>query len=145
MFIKLLKWFPTRLLLFGGLLFLAMTNFTVNVSDSATPVGIYRVKPVGRVDYDDLVLLRMPIKRALALPGDHVMFTPRGIYRDGRLIPNSAPEAGIPRRFPDGSYIVPPEMFLGMGTDDPDSWDSRYVGFLPLSLIAGKVTPIWTR
>ena len=142
---RVLNFLPTRIILCMCLAFLLYSNLTINVSDSATPVGLYRVKPADKVTYGDLVYLRMPIKRALAMPGDHVRFTPRGIYREGRLIPNSAPEPGIPRHFPDGSYIVPPEMFLGMGTDDPDSWDSRYVGFLPLSLIAGKVTPIWTR
>jgi signal peptidase I len=142
---KLLKWFPTRLLLFGGLVFLAMTNFTLNVSDSATPVGIYRIRPVAKVSRGDLVYLRMPIKQVWALPGDHVTFTPEGIYREGTLIPNSAPELGIPHRFPYGTYTVPPEMFLGMGTHNPDSWDGRYIGFLPLSIIAGKVSPIWPR
>jgi type IV secretory pathway protease TraF len=92
-----------------------------------------------------LVILRMPIKRALALPGDHVRFTPQGIYREGKLIPNSAPEPGLPRVCPFGNYTVPAEMFLGMGTNDPDSWDARYVCFLPLSLVSGKVTPLWIR
>jgi type IV secretory pathway protease TraF len=145
MFTKLLKLMPTRLLLSGALFLTLMVNFTLNVSDSATPVGVYRVKPAAKVDHGDLVLLRMPIKRALALPGDHVVFTPRGIYREGKLIPNSAPEPGLTRVCPFGNYTVPPGMFLGMGTNDPDSWDGRYVCWLPLSLIAGKVTPIWTQ
>jgi type IV secretory pathway protease TraF len=144
MSMRVLKWFP-RLLLFGGLLLLLMGNLTFNVSDSATPIGLYRVKPVAKVSPGELVLLRMPIKQVWALPGDHVRFTPQGVYRGGELIPNSAPEARIPRAFPYGDYTVPPEMFLGMGTHDPDSWDGRYVGFLPLSLVAGKVSPIWTR
>jgi signal peptidase I len=143
MFTTLLKWFPTRLVLFGGLVLLLMGNLTFNVSDSATPVGVYRIKPIAKVRYGDLVLLRMPIKRALALPGDHVRFAPEGVYREGKLIPNSAPEPRLARVCPFGSYTVPPEMFLGMGTNDPDSWDSRYLCWLPLSLVAGKVTQIW--
>ena len=126
-------------------LLLLWANFTINVSDSATPVGLYRVEPSPKVDRGELVVLRMPIKQVWALPGDHVTFTPAGVYRDGQLIPNSAPEPGIAHRFPYGNYTVPPEMFLGMGTRDPDSWDSRYIGFLPLSIVAGKVTPLWTR
>jgi len=145
MFTKLLKWFPTRTLLFGFLLLLLMGNFTINVSDGATPAGIYRVKALTKVSRGDLVYLRMPIKRALALPGDHVRFTPQGVYREGKLIPNSAPEAGIPRVCPYGDYTVPPEMFLGMGTHNPDSWDGRYLCFLPLSIVAGKVIQIWPR
>jgi signal peptidase I len=140
---KFLKWFPTRTLLFGSLLILLMANLTFNVSDSATPAGLYRVKSVAKVSCGDLVYLRMPIKQVWALPGDHVRFTPQGVYREGTLIPNSAPEPGIPPRFPYGNYTVPPEMFLGMGTHNPDSWDSRYVGFLPLSIVAGKVKPLW--
>jgi len=142
---KLLKLIPTRLLLCGALCLVLQTNFTLNVSDSSTPAGLYRVKPVGKVNRDDLVFLRMPIKQVWALAGDHVRFTPQGVYREGKLIPNSAPELGIPRVFPYHDYTVPPEMFLGMGTHNPDSWDGRYVGFLPLSLVAGKVTQIWPR
>jgi signal peptidase I len=145
MSMKVLKWFPTRLLLFGGLLFLLMGNFTLNVSDSSTPVGIYRIRPVTKVSRGDLVYLRMPIKRVWGLPGDHVTFTPQGVYRAGQLIPNSAPEPGLAQVCPFGSYTIPPDMFLGMGTNNPDSWDGRYVCWLPLSLIAGKVTPIWPR
>jgi type IV secretory pathway protease TraF len=145
MFTKLLRWFPTRLLLFGGLPLLLMANFTLNVSDSATSVGLYRITPVAKPNRGELALLRMPIKQIWALPGDHVRFTPQGVYREGKLIPNSAPAPGISRVCPFGSYTVPPGMFLGMGTNDPDSWDGRYVCWLPLSLIAGKVTPIWTR
>jgi type IV secretory pathway protease TraF len=125
------------------LVFLAMTNLTFNVSDSATAVGVYRLKSVAKVSRGDLVYLRMPIKQVWALPGDHVTFTPQGVYREGELIPNSAPEPGITRVCPFGSYTVPPEMFLGMGTNNPDSWDGRYVCWLPLSIIAGKVKPLW--
>ena len=40
MSMKALKWFPTRIILCGCLMFLAMANFTINVSDSATPAGL---------------------------------------------------------------------------------------------------------
>lgn len=140
---KVLKWLP-RPLLFGGLLLLLMGNFTINVSDSATPVGVYRIRPAAHVRFGDLVSLRMPLKQVWALPGDHVTFAPEGVYRDGKLIPNSAPEPGLARVCPFGNYTVPPDMFLAMGTNNPDSWDSRYTCFLPLSLIAGKVQPLWT-
>jgi type IV secretory pathway protease TraF len=145
MFTKFLKLVPTRLLLCGALCLTLMNSFTVNVSDSSTPAGIYRIKPAATVNYGDLVFLRMPIKQVWALPGDHVQFTPRGVYREGELIPNSAPEPGMARVCPYGDYTVPPEMFLGMGTRNPDRWDSRYTCFLPLSIVAGKVTKLWPR
>lgn len=122
-----------------------MTNFTVNVSDSATPVGLYRVRRASKVSRGDLVYLRMPIKQVWALPGDHVRFSAEGVYREGELIPNSAPEPGMARVCPFGNYTVPPDMFLGMGANNPDSWDGRYTCFLPLSIVAGEVTPIWPR
>jgi type IV secretory pathway protease TraF len=142
---KFLKFIPTRIILFLCLVLLLWSNLTVNVSDSATPVGLYRVKPAAKLGRGELVCLRMLIKQVWALPGDHVRFTPQGVYREGELIPNSAPEPGMARVCPFGSYTVPPNMFLGMGTINPDSWDGRYTCFLPLSIIAGKVTPIWTR
>jgi len=122
-----------------------MTTFTRNVSDSAAPVGWYRVHWGATAAQGDLVLLRMPIKQVAALPGQQVTFTPQGVYVDNKLLPNSAPERGIPRVCPYGTYVVPPFMFLAMGTNDPDSFDSRYECFLPLSLSAGTVTSLWMK
>jgi type IV secretory pathway protease TraF len=121
-----------------------MTTFTRNVSDSAAPVGWYRVHWNAPVKEGDLVLLRMPIKQVWARVGDHVSFTPKGIYVQGHLVPNSQPEPGITQVCPYGDYTVPDGMFLGLGTNDPDSWDSRYLCFLPETLIAGTVTSLWT-
>jgi signal peptidase I len=136
-----------RAILCGALALLLWGRLTINVSDSATPVGLYRVKPISldKLRESDLVVLRLPIKQVWALPGDHVTFTPQGVYREGQLIPNSAPEPGMAQVCPYGDYIVPPNMFLGMGANNPDSWDSRYLCWIPQSLIAGKVTPVWTR
>ena len=127
------------------LLCLLDINFTANMSDSSTPEGIYRVHHIDKPHQGDLVYLRMPIKQIWALPGDHVKFSPEGVYREGVLIPNSAPQVGIPHVCPFGNYIVPPDMFVGMGTRDIDSWDSRFVCFLPQSIIRGTVTPVWTK
>jgi type IV secretory pathway protease TraF len=123
----------------------SMAMFTRNVSDSAAPVGWYRVHWDAPVKKGDLVLLRMPIKQVWARAGDHVTFTPQGVYVRGKLLPNSAPEPGIARVCPYGNYTVPPFMFLAMGIQNPDSFDGRYECFLPESLIAGTVTPAWNR
>ena len=119
---------------------LALTHLTLNESASE-PIGLYRpthepLKPGA------LVLLRMPLKRIAALPGDHVTFSAQGIYVKDKLVPNTAPETGLPH-FPFGSYTVPVDMFLGLA-QHPDSWDGRYIGFLPQSLISSTVTPVWT-
>jgi len=52
---KLLKFIPTRTILFLSLVFLLWSNLTVNVSDSATPVGLYRVDQIDKVSLGDLV------------------------------------------------------------------------------------------
>ena len=124
-----------------SLALVVVTNFTYNNSPSM-PVGLYRPthEPWER---GSLVLLKMPIKRIAALPGDHVEMTPAGIYREGRLIPNTAPVAGLPH-CPFGHYTVPADMFLALG-EVPDSWDGRYICFLPESLIASTTKPVWTK
>jgi type IV secretory pathway protease TraF len=118
-----------------------LTHFTLNESASE-PVGLYRPTSAA-FKRGSLVLLRMPLKRIAALPGDRVKFSPEGIYVEGTLIPNSAPEPGLPH-FPFGSYTVPADMFVGLG-QHPDSWDGRYVGFLPESLVSSTAQPVWTK
>jgi type IV secretory pathway protease TraF len=145
MFWNLIDHIPTKTILFIILLFLLQQRLIYSVSDSATPAGLYAVHGDTQIKAEDLVLLRMPIKEVAALPGQRVTFTPEGVYVQGKgLIPNSAPEPGIPRVCPFGSYTVPPYMFLGLGTRDPDSWDGRYACFLPQSLIRGTISPILT-
>ena len=90
-----------------------------------------------------MVVLRMMAKEVEALPGDHVTFTPQGVYVNDVRLPNSAPEAGMAQVCPYGNYVVPPYMFLGMGTHNPDSFDGRYECFLPQSLIQGTVSRVW--
>ena len=130
------------LLLFGLLQFWVTTNFTINVSDSAMPIGIYRVHKVSRVRRGDLIALRMLGKQVAALPGDHVRFAADGVYVNGQWLKNSAPEDGIPH-YPFGDYVVPDYLFLGMGTNNPDSFDGRYVGWEPQSQIQGTLSPLW--
>jgi type IV secretory pathway protease TraF len=134
----------TALYIFLGLTMTALfvlTHFTLNQSASE-PIGLYRPTHA-TLERGTLVLLRMPLKRIAALPGDHVRFSPEGVYVQGKLIPDSAPELGIPH-FPFGSYTVPADMFLGLA-QNPDSWDGRYLGWMPESLISSTAQPVWTK
>ena len=126
------------LLTFGSLY--AFANFTINDSPSQK-LGLYRYthEPLRT---GTLVKLCGPMKRIAAMPGAHVKFTAAGVYIENELWPRSAPEFGLPH-FPFGSYVVPTDMFLALG-DHPDSWDGRYYGFIPLSLIASTLKPVWT-
>lgn len=116
-------------------------KLAINISDSSGPKGLYLIAPPEQVHVGDLVVLRMPMKTVAARAGQRVRFSPEGVYVDGHLLPNSAPEAGIPRVCPYGTYTVPQGMWLGMGLDNPDSWDGRYLCFLPEELIEGRATP----
>jgi type IV secretory pathway protease TraF len=119
----------------------ALTHLTLNESASE-PVGLYRPTHTA-LKHGSLVLLKMPLKRIAALSGDKVRFSPEGIYVEGKLVPNSAPEPGLPH-FPYGSYTVPADMFVGLA-QHPDSWDGRYVGFLPESLVSSTAQAVWTK
>jgi len=131
--------------LFVLLQFWVQTNYSLNITDSSVPVGLYRVNGIALNDLreGEVVALRMPIKKIAALPGKHVRFSPEGIYVEEKLLDNTAPEKTLSQVCPYGRYTVPQDMFLGVGTEDPDSWDGRYVCFLPQSLIEGTVSRVW--
>lgn len=143
MSLKLSEFIPLMVLL-SVVQFWVQTNLTINTSDSSTQVGVYRVikAPLDKLKLGDVVVLQMPAKEILALPGMHVRFSSEGIYVKGKLVPNTAPEPGIPH-YPFGDLVVPPYFFVGDGTLDSDSWGSRYAGFIPQSIIEGRVKRIW--
>lgn len=124
--------------------FAATQMFTINTSDSSVPMGVYRVIKVPRdkLKVGDVVALQMPLKEVLALPGMHVRFAREGIYVEGKLVRNTAPEPGLPH-CPFGEQTVPLYFFVGDGTLDPDSWGSRYYCFAPESIIQAKVKRLW--
>jgi conjugative transfer signal peptidase TraF len=73
------------------------------------------------------------LKQAVALPGDRVEVTARGVVVNGGLLPGTAPlsrdsqRRPLPR-FPPGPYrLRPGEVWLLSG-HIPNSWDSRYYG-----------------
>lgn len=103
------------------------------------PAGIYRVRAMTQIQRGDFVELRMLGKQVAALPGDRVRFSPEGVYVNGQRLKNSAPEAEMPQ-LAFKEYIVPQYLFLGMGTNNPDSFDGRYVGWEPQSQIQGRLT-----
>jgi signal peptidase I len=124
-------------------LLFALTHLTLNQSPSE-PVGLYRItsESLGR---NALVLLKDPLKRVAGVPGDDVRMAPEGVYVNGRLIPESAVPADSPyTHYPYGTFKLAPDQYLVLG-NHPLSWDSRYEGPIPSSLIASTVEPFWTR
>lgn len=118
-------------------------SLVVNVSDSAAPVGIYRVLWDAPIKRGDLVLLRNPLKREVAGPGDTVQFAADGVWVNGKLLHNSKVPAGSP--YPPYRYCtitLAPGQYLMMG-DNPLSYDDRYTGPTPQSLVYQKVQRLW--
>ena len=135
-----------------------------NASESV-PVGLYRVRPAGKLTVTDLVVAMPPeplatflaegdylprgvpiIKRLLALPG-------QTICRKGPVIVIDGIEMGMAREFDsrgrplpvwqDCRVIARGEVFL-MNWDEPSSLDGRYFGALAASSIIGRAEPFWT-
>jgi len=120
-----------------------LTHFTLNRTASE-PTGLYRITSAapGR---NALVLLKDPLKRLVGLPGDAIRMAPEGVYVNGRLLPGSAVPPGSPYpHYAYGSFRLAPDQYLVLG-DHPLSWDSRYTGPIPGSLISSTVEPFWTR
>ena len=78
-------------------------------------------------------------------PGDTVRVTPEGSYINGKLWPYSAISTTAKgyEPFCFGTYTLQPGQYWLLGTS-PDSWDSRYIGPVPIDLIESTIRPVWT-
>ena len=120
-----------------------LTHSILNLSPSE-PVGLYRPTHVP-FKRGALVLLRDPLKRLVAMPGDTIRTSGQGTFVNGHLIPNSGIPQGSPYRpYPFGTFTLAPDQYWTLG-DHPLSYDSRYLGPIPGSLIASTAEPIWTK
>jgi type IV secretory pathway protease TraF len=136
--------FGTYILLaaFTGVLYL-LTHFTLNQSASM-PVGLYRITHE-LIRRGSLVLLKEPLKEIVAVPGDTVRWDAAGVSVNGRLLDNSAIPVGSPYPpYPYTTLKLAPDQYVAMGRH-PLSYDARYTGPTPLSLLASTVTPVWTQ
>ena len=120
-----------------------LTHFTLNQSASE-PAGLYRIttQPLAR---NALVLLKDPLKRLVGMPNDSIQVTAAGTYVNGKLVANSAvPKASPYPHYPYGTFKLEPDQYWVLG-DNPLSYDSRYYGSIPRSLLASTVKPLWTK
>lgn len=95
-------------------------------------------------DYEPL------IKPIAAMPGDTVVVRPDGVIEvNGTALQNSRSlsrdSAGRPLPgLPAGTYAVASGQVWLISTYSPRSFDSRYLGPVPISSIRGTVKPLWT-
>ena len=114
---------------------------------ASEPRGIYRLthEPLNRGTY---VVLKMPLKRIAAMPGDAVRVTPEGSYINGTLWPASGLPAEVLKghrleHYPFGTYILKPGQ-LWVLSNNPLGWDSRYFGPIDQHLVNATAEPVLT-
>jgi conjugative transfer signal peptidase TraF len=140
------------------------TRYLWNASGSV-PIGLYRLRPAGKLVVTELVAVQPPervaalladrsylprgvpmLKRVLALPGQTVC-------RHGLTITVDSIEIGVAREHDNrgrplpvwqGCHVVADgEVFL-MNGQSADSLDGRYFGVLPIAAIVARAEPLWT-
>jgi conjugative transfer signal peptidase TraF len=133
-------------------------------ASGSVPIGLYAVRPTGRLSVAELVVARPPeplasfmdrraylplgvplLKRVVALPGQRICRTHRTITVDSAVMGVALDRDRRGRGLPAWAgcrVIRPREVFL-MNVGSGDSLDGRYFGPLPASAIIGCAVPLW--
>jgi conjugative transfer signal peptidase TraF len=135
-----------------------------NASESV-PIGFYWVQPSGKLRVTDLVVARLPaplasmlaergylpngvplIKRVLALPGQTVCRQNLAITVDAIAMGESreSDRRGRPLPIWQGCQVIAAGKVFVMNWDEPESFDGRYFGPIPIAAIIGRALPLWT-
>ncbi len=139
-------------------------SFIWNTSESV-PIGLYRLRPIGKLVVAELVAIWPPeplatlldergylprgipmLKRVAAVPGQKVCREHLAITIDGIAMGAARERDGRSRPLPvwQGCRVVTDgEVFL-MNWQSDDSFDGRYFGVLPTTSIVGEAEPLWT-
>ena len=132
---------------------------------ASTPIGLYAMRPVGRLHALELVAVRPPepiasyladggflpksvplLKHVMALPGQTVCRVGDAIAVDHVEVGAARDRDHLGRPLPRWSgchTLSPSEIFL-MNPTVPDSLDGRYFGALPAASIIARAVPLWT-
>ncbi|WP_438722086.1 conjugative transfer signal peptidase TraF [Bartonella rochalimae] len=81
------------------------------------------------------------LKPLVAVAGDVVHITEKGVSVNGSLLKNSQEKEGL-SSFPKGEYQVQEGYAWFVSSFDPVSFDSRYFGAVPIVNIIGSAEPI---
>lgn len=132
---------------------------------ASTPIGLYALRPIGRLHAMELVVARPPepiasflshggflpkgvplLKHVMALPGQTVCRKGDAITVDGVAAGDAQSRDHLGRPLPSWSgcrTLRPGQVFL-MNPTVPDSLDGRYFGPLPIASIVARAVPLWT-
>jgi conjugative transfer signal peptidase TraF len=166
---KQIKWL---LLPFGVIIFvliLKLAGVVINIS-SSMPLGLY-IESKGNIQRGDIVELCLPyphqklalerryighggrcngvdpvVKQVLAVPGDDVLLADNFIEINRKrfwFVTKPFDGKGRPlNAYPRGEYYNTAGYWV-IGTNDPNSWDSRYWGAIDAKQIIAKLYPIF--
>ncbi len=134
-------------------------------ASASTPIGLYAVQPIERLEVTDLVAVEAPeplasflaergylvpgtplMKRVVGLPGQNVCRIGGTITVDGIEMGAALERDRSGRPLPvwqDCRRIASGEVFL-MNWQVRDSLDGRYFGPIQTSSILGRAVPLWT-
>jgi conjugative transfer signal peptidase TraF len=162
---------PTLITMFGAAAIVMLTlgpkpapSLVWNASESV-PIGLYRVRPSGKLTVTNLVVLQPPeplatfladggylprgvplIKRILALPAQTVCRNALAILVDGIEMGAARERDRRGRALPSWQgcrLLARGEVFI-MNWHEPASLDGRYFGPIPVTAIVGRAHPLWT-
>jgi len=88
------------------------------------------------------------LKPVVAKPGDAVKVSAEGITVNGHLLPETAPLATDRlgrslEAWPTGRYFVADDTVWVASSYNRGSYDSRYLGPIPMRLIRSRLRPLW--
>jgi len=143
--------FALTLIAITAAILLAVASLNVlhvagNLSASV-PRGFYRITHAP-LECGTYVILKMPLKRIAALPGDTVRVTAEGSYVNGKLWPGSAIPSDVLvthrlEHYPFGVYVLKTGQ-LWVLSNNPLGWDSRYFGPIDQQLVSATAQPLFT-
>lgn len=133
-------------------------------TSASVPIGLYFLRPVDNVAVGDLVAVQPPpelsdfldqrgylprhvplLKHVVALPGAIICRAGNTITVDQSVVGSAQLQDSLGRRLPRWwgcRHLTDSEIFL-MNPDAPDSLDGRYFGALPITVITGRLVPVW--
>lgn len=134
-------------------------------ASASTPIGLYVIRPVERIEVTDIVAVDAPsplaafleqrgylargvplLKRVAGLPGQQVCRNGRAIAVDGMTMGAALERDRRGRDLPVWQgcrRIADGEVFL-MNWQVRESLDGRYFGPLPAASVIGRATPLYT-